>query len=169
MLNLSGWLPILKLGAQCVNLQALVWDAHSEVTLESMMDSDCRGGSQLLLLQKLAFCMDMSPVCVVSHSFAVERWMLLGLDKDSNDPRTAAVSGPTLRDWIAEAATWHMHRYNLGLSVDELQQLGVLGELRLSGCLRPSFPTTTGSERRVPRTSRDTAGVLHSNGKCEQQ
>lgn len=44
-----------------MRLQALVWEQDGaggawQVTLESMMDSDCRGGSQLLLLQKLAFC-----------------------------------------------------------------------------------------------------------------
>ena len=39
------------------------------------------------------------------------------------------------------------HRYDLGLSVEELQQLGVLGERRLSGCLQPSFPSAKGDER----------------------
>lgn len=39
------------------------------------------------------------------------------------------------------------HRYDLGLSAEELQQLGVLGERRLSGCLQPSFPSAKGDER----------------------
>lgn len=133
------------------HLANMLWRMASkhDITLDSMMDSNCRGGAQLLLLMKLGFCMDMSPICVVSHTYALETRL-----------RKAAVSGAALRDWLAEAGAWNLfdvsigsvkkhvrHRYDLGLSVEELQQLGVLGERRLSGCLQPSFPSAKGDER----------------------
>jgi len=99
----------------------------------------CEGGTQWLSLIQMAWCAKTEIVCVGGYEYLLT-WKM----------RLAAQSGTNLRRWIAHSASWNIydwqvgvlypamrHHYNVGLTVNELEIVGIELPLPRSplGCL----------------------------------
>ncbi|CAE8615200.1 unnamed protein product, partial [Polarella glacialis] len=105
----------------------VVRELHGFTDTARGLQLPCSGGLQWLVTVKLGWCIEFEPQCVDTYKVTLRMKM-----------KKASKSGEALRAWVEEAADWNLfktqiiavknlmrHRYTLGLSITELELLGL--------------------------------------------